>query len=457
MVAVGLVGPELAAHGDAADGGELADVGADEAPVIADCGDDGPRVPATPQDDAVIVEEADDGACVGVGFRRREVSVVHQAVGDGILEEDGDDIADTAVRDGAHLVGVVRAVQEMAAEVGRGDNAGRAAQLCRDLAIVHTVLDVVRGVILRSGHETGDAAVHGAGGAVGGIAAAVGIDDEVGRAVLDDAGAGSGIEHEAGDAAQGETFRVTGTGGSDLSADLHVLDRGGEGRSREDTGIGLAFGGNGEVGFNVQVPDGRAVQHAEEAEGVACGDFDGGLEAPDGVTAAVEHALEGGSGVAAGIVAVAHRLGIADGRPFLEFGQVDVGQQLDFLGLVLPAGQALVLIHRLDEFHELVHVRNTADARVGIVGDGVAELGDGNDVGLAAAREDDLSGTGRDIRLVVDVGAFHRETDDGVAAAEDGIGLDPGRSHDYPVCIGRQIQHLVGRILAGHLVQGLRI
>ena len=326
MVAVRLVSAELAAYGDTADGGELAEVGADEALVVADRGDDGTRVPAALHHDAVIVEEADDGASVGVGFGCREVAVVHQAVGDGILVEDGDDIADTAVGDGAHLVGVVRAVQEVAAVVGRGNNTGRTAQLGGDFSVVDAVFDVVRGVILRRGHETGDAAVHGTGRAVGGIAATVGIDDEVGRAVLDEAGAGSGVEHEADDAAQGETLRVTGTGGRDLSADLHVLDRGGNRRSREDAGIGLALGGNLEVGFDVQVPDGRAVQDAEEAEGAACRDFDGRLEAPDGVTAAVEHALEGDSGIAAGIVAVGHRLDGADGRPLLAFGQVDVCQ-----------------------------------------------------------------------------------------------------------------------------------
>ena len=457
VVAVCLVSSELATHGDAADGGELAEVGADEALVIADRGDDGTRVPAAPQDDAVIVEETDDGAGVGVGFRYREVSVVHETVGYGILVEDGNDIADTAVGESAHLVGVVRTVQEVATEVGRGDDTGRTAQLCVDFSVVHAVFDIVRGVILRGGNETGDTAVHGTGGAVGRVLSAICIDDEVGRAVLDGAGAASRIEHEAGDAAQGEAFRVSGTGGSDLSADFHVLDRGGNSRSHEDAGVCLTLGGNVEVGLDVQVPDGRTVQYAEEAEGAVGGNLDGRLEAPDGMAAAIEHALEGDSGVGAGIVAVADSFGIADGRPLLAFGQVDVGEQFDFLGSVLPAGRAFILVHSLDELQELIHVRNAPDTRGGIVRDGVAELGDGNDVGLAATGEDDLAGSGSDIRLVVDVRAFYREADDGIAAAKDGIGLDPGRCHDDPVCIGRQVQDLLVRIHAGHLVQGCRI
>ena len=176
------------------------------------------------------------------------------------------------------------------------------------------------------------------------------------------------------------------------------------------------------------------------------------------MTAAIEDPLEGSAaGVSTGIVAVGDRLYAPNRRPLLVLGKVDIGQQLYFPVGILPAGDALVFVHGLDEFHEFIHVGNTADAGRRVVGNRVAQLADRNDVGLAAAGEDNLSGTGSDISLVVDVCAFHLEAHDGTSAAEDRIGLHPGRGDHNPVGIGRQVQDLVVGILAGHLVQGRRV
>ena len=346
----------------------------------------------------------------------------------------------------------------MTAEVGRSDDTGTAAQFGSDFAVVDAVLDVVGRVVLGRGHEAGDAAVHGSCRSVLGIASAVSNHGEVDSAVLDETDTGSGVEDEAGDASQGETLVVDAvTGRSYLSADLDVLDGGGDCRSNKHAGIGLGLCGNIQVSYDVQVLDGCSVQYAEEAEGADSRDLDGRIEAGDGMVAAIENALEGGSGVCSCIVAVADRLGIADRSPLLVLGQVDVCEQLDLLGGVLPAADAVVGIHRLDELHELFHVRNASDAGGRIKGSGITELGDRNHIGLTAAREYDLTAPGGHIRLFVDISALHGETDNRVAAAEDRIRLDPGRSHDYPVGVGREIQDLVRRVLAGDVGQSLRI
>ena len=226
MLAVFFIYTEPAAYRDSADGCELADVSTDETSLIGIRGDNGTLVLATLHNDLVVIKEAYYGTCMGVGSCGSKVSVVHQTLNDSILIENGYNVADTAVGYGIDLVGVVRAVQEVAAVVGRSDNTGTAAQFGGYFTVVHAVLDIVCRVILGCGHESGNTAVHCTGSTVGRIAATVSIDGEGGRAVLDGTGAGARVEHEAGETAQGETFRIAGTGGSNLSADLHILYRG---------------------------------------------------------------------------------------------------------------------------------------------------------------------------------------------------------------------------------------